>query len=192
MVADHIRGSGEADARAFAGADTLATSYALAQAVRRMEDVKLIIAGKQAIDGDTAQVGPGIAAHLDIPQVAFVKAVREASEEKIVVERLMEEGVHVVESELPALLTVEKDIYEPRMASLRGKMMAKKAEIPVWKASDVDADPAKLGLDGSPTWVDKIASPPPRTGGGLVLEGEPEKIADQFIAKLKEDNLLQS
>lgn len=175
--------------RAFAGSDTLATSYALAQAVRKIGDYDLLICGKQAVDGDTAQVGPGISAHLDIPQIAFVRKVVDVSEEKIVVERMMDDGYEVVESELPMLMTVVKDINTPRLPSLRGKMNAKKAEIPVWTAEDVNADPAQCGLDGSPTWVDKIFSPPPR-GGGEVFEGDPQDIVRAFVNKLKEDNLL--
>ncbi len=176
--------------RAFAGADTLATSYTLAQVVRKIGEYDLLICGKQAVDGDTAQVGPGIAAHLDIPQIAFVKKVREIEEGKIVVERMMDDGYDVVESTLPVMITVVKDINAPRMASLRGKMAAKKAEIPVWKAEDLDVDSASLGLEGSPTWVDHIFSPPPR-GGGKMFEGEPEDMVNAFIDKLKEDNMLQ-
>jgi electron transfer flavoprotein beta subunit len=176
--------------RAFAGADTLATSYTLAQAIRKIDDVGLVICGKQAIDGDTAQVGPGIAAHLDIPQLAFVKAIREFRNNELIVDRLLEDGTLVMAVSLPAVLTVEKDIYPPRMPSLRGKMLAKKAEIPVWTSKDIDVEPERLGLDGSPTWVDKIASPPPRTGGGALFEGDPQEVVDQFTARLKEDNLL--
>lgn len=175
--------------RAFAGSDTLATSYALAQAVRKIKDYDLLICGKQAVDGDTAQVGPGISAHLNIPQIAFVRKVVEVSENKIIVERMMDDGYEIVESELPMMMTVVKDINSPRLPSLRGKMTAKKAEVPVWTAKDVNADLTQCGLDGSPTWVDKIFSPPPR-GGGEVFEGEPQEIVSAFVNKLKEDNLL--
>lgn len=177
--------------RAFAGADTLATSYTLSQGIRKIGNVDLILCGKQAIDGDTAQVGPGIAAYLDIPQIAFVKKVREISAEKAVVERMVEDGYEVVESSFPMLMTVVKDINEPRLPSLRGKMMAKKAEITVWKAADIDADSSRIGLEGSPTWVDKIATPPPRSGGEI-FEGDAEEIVEKFIKKLQDDQLLQS
>ncbi len=175
--------------RLFAGSDTLATSYALSQAVRKIGEYDLLICGKQAVDGDTAQVGPGIAAHLNIPQIAFVKKVNEISENKIVVERMMDDGYEVVESELPMMMTVVKDINSPRLPSLRGKMNAKKAEIPVWSAADVNANPSQCGLDGSPTWVDKIFSPPPR-GGGEIFEGDPKEMVTAFVKKLKEDNLI--
>jgi len=175
---------------AFAGADTLATSYALAQAIKKIEDVDLLICGKQAIDGDTAQVGPGIAVHLDLPQIAFVKKIREISQEKVIAERMTEEGFEVVESTLPCLLTVVKDINEPRLPSLRGKMLAKKAEIPVWKADDISADKDLIGLKGSPTVVKQIFAPPKKSGG-KILEGEPVEVVNEFIEIAKEFKLIQ-
>jgi len=176
--------------RAFAGADSWATSYTLARAISKMGQVDLIICGKQAIDGDTAQVGPGIAVQLGIPQIAFVKKVREISNETVVAERMIEEGVEVVEASLPCMLTVVKDINEPRLPSLRGKMMAKKKEIPVWKAEDLDVDMEKIGLKGSPTVVNAIFAPEKRTGG-QVFEGEPAEVVDKFIALAKETKLIQ-
>lgn len=173
----------------FAGADTLATSYTLAQAIKKIGGFDLIICGKQAIDGDTAQVGPGIAVHLDIPQIVFVKKILEITKEKIVAERMVEDGVEVVESTLPALITVVKDINEPRLPSLRGVMMSKKAQIPVWGLKDIDVDTDKIGLKGSPTWVEKVFSPPLRSGG-KVFEGEVDDVVDGFIQTLKEDKLL--
>jgi len=174
--------------RAFAGSDTLATSYTLTQAIRKIGAFDLILCGKQAIDGDTAQVGPGIAAHLDIPQIAFVRSIRELSPQKIVAERMTEEGYEVVESTVPVLITVVKGINEPRMPSLRGLMQSKKAHVPVWGANDIEVDPKRLGLDGSPTWVDKIFSPPPRSGGKR-FEGEPDQIVNAFIQAVREDHL---
>jgi electron transfer flavoprotein beta subunit len=175
--------------RAFAGSDTLATSYSLAQAIRKIGEYDIIICGKQAIDGDTAQVGPGIAVHLGMPQITYVRKIEDVSDGSIRAERMTEEGYDVVESQLPVMLTVVKEINEPRIASLKGKMAAKKAEIPVWTAEDVEADPDSLGLEGSPTMVVEIFTPPPRTGGKLI-EGEPVDVAAQLIAELKEQKLL--
>jgi len=174
--------------RAFAGADTLATSYTLAKVIEKIGDVDLILCGKQAIDGDTAQVGPGIAVHLDIPQIIFVRKIREINAEKVVAERMIETGAEVVESTLPVLMSVVKGINIPRLPSLRGRMAAKKAEIPVWSAADLDVEEANLGLGGSPTMVDKIFSPPGKSGGKL-FNGETEEIVESFIKEVKENQI---
>jgi len=171
--------------RAFAGSDTWATSYTLAMAIKKIGDPALIICGKQASDGDTAQVGPGMAAHLDLPQITYVRKVEEIDEKRIVAERLLETGYESIESPLPCMITVVKEINEPRLPSLKGKMAAKKAQIIKWGASDIEADPVKLGLDGSPTKVVKIFAPEPRAGGEM-LEGEPEEVARNLAEKLKD------
>ncbi len=171
--------------RAFAGSDTWATSYTLAMALRKLEDVTLVLCGKQASDGDTAQVGPGIATHLDWPQITYVRKIENVESDKITAERLLENGYEVVESELPCLLTVVKEINEPRLPSLKGKMRAKKAEIAAWNAAAIEAEPAKLGLDGSPTKVVKIFTPEPRSGGQM-LEGDPEDVCRELVAALKD------
>ncbi|MDP8235049.1 MAG: electron transfer flavoprotein subunit beta/FixA family protein [Candidatus Erginobacter occultus] len=175
--------------RAFAGADTWATSYALARGIRKIGDYDLVICGKQAIDGDTAQVGPGIAVGLDIPQLTYVKKIEEAGEGKIRVQRMTEEGYQVLEGDLPCLLTVVKEINEPRLPSLKGKMKAKKAEIVVWTAEDIEAEPELIGLDGSPTQVVKIFSPPPREGGEI-LQGDPEEITDRLVSALEKNKII--
>ena len=99
--------------RAFAGSDTWASSYTLSAAIRKIKEFDLIICGKQASDGDTAQVGPGIAAHLDLPQITYVKKIEECTQDKLRAERLMEEGFEIIETPLPALITVVKEINEP-------------------------------------------------------------------------------
>jgi electron transfer flavoprotein beta subunit len=177
--------------REFAGADTLATSYTLSRAIRKIATFDLILCGKQAVDGDTAQVGPGIAAQLDIPQIIFVKSIRELTAQKIVAERMTEDGFDVVESPLPCLVSVVKGINEPRMPSLRGVMTSKKAQIPVWTVKDVDADPARIGLKGSPTYVHKIFTPLPRTGGRR-FEGETAQVVDAFVKAVVDDKLFTS
>ncbi len=171
--------------RAFAGSDTWATSYTLAQAIRKIGDVALILFGKQASDGDTAQVGPGVATHLDIPQITYVRKVEELTAETIVAERMLEEGYERIRASLPCALTVVKEIAEPRLPSLKGKMNARKAVIPVWKAADIGADPAKCGLNGSPTKVMRIFTPTARPGGQMI-EGEPEEAVAILVERIKD------
>lgn len=173
--------------RAFAGADTWATSYTLAQAIKKVGNFDLILCGKQAVDGDTAQVGPGIAEWLNLPQVTFaVKVTKE--EAGLKVERMLEEVNEIVSIPLPCLVTVVKQINEPRLPSLKGLMRAKKAEIKALSAQDIQADPKNIGLNGSPTKVVKIFTPPPK-GGGEMLSGEPAEIVSKLVDKLKERKL---
>jgi len=169
--------------RAFAGSDTWATSYTLAMAIRKIGDYSMIICGKQASDGDTAQVGPGIAAHLNLPQITYVRKVDEVTPDKIVAERLLEDGVENIESPLPCVLTVVKELNEPRLPSLKGKLNAKKVIITKWTAADIAGDPKCLGLEGSPTKVVKIFSPPPRQGG-TILQGTADEAAAQLVDKI--------
>jgi electron transfer flavoprotein beta subunit len=171
--------------RAFAGSDTWATSYALAMAIRKIGAFDMILCGKQASDGDTAQVGPGIATHLDLPQITYVRKIEKLDHQQIVAERLLETGYEVIQSSLPCILTVVKEINEPRLPSLKGKMAAKKAVITKWSAADVQALPQNVGLDGSPTKVVRIFTPKAREGGEK-LTGEPDDVAAQLVAKLKD------
>jgi electron transfer flavoprotein beta subunit len=171
--------------RKFAGSDTWATSYTLSQAIRKIGDYDLIICGKQASDGDTAQVGPGVSTHLDIPQVTYVKKIESIDKEKGTMERMTEEGYDIIETPLPVVLTVVKEINEPRLPSLKGKMKAKKAEIAVWTAEDLSCDESKIGLDGSPTRVIKVFTPPPRESG-RILEGEPSETSKELSGLLKD------
>jgi electron transfer flavoprotein beta subunit len=177
---------------AFAGADTLATAYALSKMIEKIGGVDLVICGKQAIDGDTAQVGPGIATRLGIPQLTYVAKVREIdpAKKKIVVERMLENGREVVESTLPVLITVVKDINEPRLPSLLGIKKAAKAQIPTLSAKDIAADENRVGLKGSPTWVSKIFSPESR-GGGEVLKGELDQVVPLLADKLMESKFIK-
>ena len=169
---------------AFKGSDTLATSYDLAQGIRKLGAFDLILCGKQASDGDTAQVGPGIAVQLDLPQAICVRKIVEVQDGRLTVERSMEEGYDLVETPLPALLTVTKEINEPRLPSLKGKMRAKKAALRTMSAAEMDADPARIGLDGSPTWVEKVF-PPPQRGAGRMLQGEPEEQVGQLLDEIE-------
>lgn len=174
--------------RAFAGSDTLATSYTLAQAAKKVGAFDLIVCGKQATDGDTAQVGPGIAVHLNLPQSAFVKKVVQVEKRWITVQRMTEEGYDVLRLPLPALITVVKEINTPRYSSLVGKVRARRMAIPVWGPKDLNCDEARLGLGGSPTWVEKIFAPPARTGGTVLSSTEENilHVADDMTTFLQE------
>ena len=169
--------------RAFAGADTWATAYTLENALKKIGEYDLILCGKQAIDGDTAQVGPGLATRLGIPFVTCVQKIREASEKELVMERMMDDGYDVVAVDFPVLVTVVKDINEPRVPSLKGKMKAKKAEIITMSAEDIGADPACIGLPGSPTKVVDVF-PPQARAERAVLEGTIDEQIDQLVDKL--------
>jgi electron transfer flavoprotein beta subunit len=171
--------------RAFAGSDTWATSTTLAAAVKKLGNVDLIFCGKQAVDGDTAQVGPETATMLDIPYATFVKKIEKLDDRHLKITRQTDEGMEVWKVPLPALITVIKEVGEPRMPSLRHKMRAKKAEIVVWKASDLGLDSEKVGLSGSYTQVVRVFSPP-RRGNRILIEGSPEEQAEQLYQYLKE------
>lgn len=171
--------------RKFAGSDTWATSYTLSAAIRKIGAFDLIICGKQASDGDTAQVGPGISAHLDIPQVTYVKKIEDISANAARVERMTEEGYDIVETPLPCLLTVVKEINTPRLPSIKGMMRAKSAKPVKWTARDIEADAGSMGLDGSPTRVIKIFTPAPRKGGEI-LKGGTEYVSKELVELLKD------
>jgi electron transfer flavoprotein beta subunit len=177
--------------RAFAGADTLATAYALSCAIRYLGGdpnlpaggIDVILMGRQAIDGDTGQVGPGVAENLDISHVTDIRKIEEIADGRIVVERLLEEGYARLAARLPVVLTVVKEINTPRLPSLKGKLAARKVEIPVLKASDIGADAERLGLNGSPTQVMKIFTPP-KPGGGKKFTGEPSQTVAALLEEL--------
>ena len=169
--------------KAFAGSDTWATSYTLAMAIKKL-GADIIFCGKQAIDGDTAQVGPETAEFLNIPHISYIRNIDEVTDTSIRVQRLMDEGYDVVESSLPVLLTVVKELNDPRMPSLKGKMAAKRAEIKVMGSADIDADENNLGLKGSPTQVKKIFAPEMKAERKMI-EGSPDEQVDNLISELK-------
>ncbi|MFH1778352.1 MAG: electron transfer flavoprotein subunit beta/FixA family protein [Candidatus Omnitrophota bacterium] len=170
--------------RAFAGSDTWATSYTLSKGIEKIGKYDLVICGKQASDGDTAQVGPGISVWLNIPQITFVKKIEEIKDNTIRVQRMTEEGYQIIETKLPCLITVVKEINEPRLPSLKGMIRAKKATINILGAEQLGADENKIGLDSSPTQVVKIFSPPARPGG-QIFHGEAGEIAAKVVDLLK-------
>jgi electron transfer flavoprotein alpha/beta subunit len=172
--------------RALAGADTLATAYTLACAIRKLGGdgaADVILMGRQAIDGDTGQVGPGVAENLGISHITDIRKIEEIADGRIVVERLLEEGYARLAARLPVVLTVVKEINIPRLPSLKGKIAAKKAVIPVLKAADIEADVERLGLNGSPTQVMKIFTPPKPTGGKK-FTGEPAETVGALLEEL--------
>jgi len=169
--------------RAFAGSDTLVTSYTLAKAVKKL-GADIIFCGKQAIDGDTAQVGPELAEFLNIPHIAYVRKIEDIKNSSIKVQRLMDDGYDIVESSLPVLLTVVKELNEPRLPSLKGKIAAKKAEIKRMAPVDIGANEEELGLKGSPTQVKKIFAPEARSGR-MMLKGTTEEQVNALVKELR-------
>ncbi len=170
--------------RAFAGADTLATAFTLAKAIGKL-GFDLIICGKQAVDGDTAQVGPELAECLGIPSITFVNKVEELSNGSLRARRMMEEGYQLVRTSLPCLLTVVKGINEPRIPSLRGKLKAKSTKIENWDSSHLETDPSRVGLEGSPTRVIRIFTPTKKRDVKL-FTGDPSDCVKILLENLKE------
>jgi len=171
--------------RAFAGADTLATSYTLSRTIAKIaeaESVHLVVCGKQAIDGDTAQTGPGIATWQGYDQFTYVSEIIGVEDDTITVRREIEGGSEIISGKLPALLTVELELSAIRYASLPELVRSLRQEVRVWGAEDIGAAPERLGLKGSPTSVKQIFAPPVR-GGGLVFDtGESqEQAVDDFL-----------
>lgn len=175
--------------RAFGGADTCATSTTLAAGVRRIGLFDILFAGRQAIDGDTAQVGPQLAQRLGIPSVTYVQRIRSVTKDMAVVERQLEDGYEVVEVRLPCLLTCVKELCEPRYMTVRGIVEAYEKEITVWNERDVALDPAECGLNASPTQVLRSFTPPQK-GRGERLEGTVPEMARALVSRLNDRHLL--
>lgn len=170
--------------RRFAGADTLATSNALAGAIRTI-GADLVITGRQAIDGDTAQVGPQIAEHLDLPQVSYVESVDFDGKSKLTVRKSTEEGYQMLEVSLPCVLTAVVPVKEARYMRVRGIMEAYDKKVNLWNADNIKVDPEKLGLKGSPTKVHKSFAKGAKAMGQL-HEVTPEEAVDIIVEKLQE------
>ena len=171
--------------RKFAGADTLATSNALAGALKVL-DFDLVLAGRQAIDGDTAQVGPQIAEHLDIPQVSYLEGLEFDGNKTFKIKKQLEDGYQIVEVESPCLLTCLASAVKPRYMSVKGIVEAWDKEVEIWDTDKIDVEEEKLGLKGSPTKVKKAGAKEMKPAG-MVHDGlSPEEAADLIISKLKE------
>ncbi|MGI6152695.1 MAG: electron transfer flavoprotein subunit beta [Christensenellaceae bacterium] len=176
--------------RALGGSDTWATSNALAAAVKKIGDYDIVFAGRQAIDGDTAQVGPQMAEKLGLPQVTYVQSFEMAQDGTITVQRALEDGYEVIEIKTPCLLTAIKELNCPRYMSIRGIYRATKQEIPTWGADDIGVDKSIVGLKASPTNVFRSFVPLPK-GKGVMVEGdEPADLAKNLIKALHQKHIV--
>jgi len=169
------------------GSDTLATSYTLAQMVRKLGEFDLVLCGKQAIDGDTGQVGPGLAERLGVPQVTFAIGL-EISDGRLRARRVLDDFFEVVEVRLPAVVTVVKQINEPRYPSMRNVLKAKRAQITRWSLADLGADLTQTGFEGSPTQVIRVW-PPEKRAGGKRLEGPLVEVVNELAKAIKGMNV---
>lgn len=175
--------------RAFGGADTWATSNTIAGAIKKIEDYDIIFAGRQAIDGDTAQVGPQIAERLGIPQVTYVEEVVKCEKGKLTVKRQLEDGYEIIEIPTPCLLTAVKELNTPRYMSVGGIYEAYEKEITVWSEKDIPVNPDEIGINASPTKVFRSFTPEPK-GRGMMVEGTPKEVAVQVVEELKKKHFL--
>lgn len=176
--------------RALAGSDTMATSIALAAAIKHVGDIDLVLCGKQAVDGDTAQVGPEIAEHLNIPQITGALSLNFA-DGKFIVERENENSVMTLAAAAPLLVTVTKSAKEPRFASIKGKMKARKAQIPTLTIADLGVDEAEVGIAGSPTKVKKSFTPiPPEINSEIFAEDDVAENVNLLFNKLVEAKII--
>lgn len=177
--------------RLFAGSDTWATSYALARAIRKLGKYDLVLCGQQAIDGDTAQVGPGVAQSLHIPQITFCDWV-EVDKRTLRAQRHIDDGTEVVETRLPALasMTMPHD-FKPRHPSFTAVAQALGKVLETWSAADINAEPEKVGLKGSPTQVDRVYAPPQREKG-VIFTGSPVELAGKLLEILHKENFVKT
>ena len=175
--------------RAFAGADTWATSNTLTAAIKKIGSFDMIFCGRQAIDGDTAQVGPQIAEKLDLPQVTYVRKM-EVSGNTVTVQRALEDGYEVIEVNMPCVLTAIKELNTPRYASVKGIFDAyREKTVENWTAKDIAIDPEIIGLNGSPTNVRKTFTPSPK-GKGMLLTGCDKDTVCDLFSRLKEKYII--
>ncbi len=179
--------------KSFGGADTWATAYTLSMGIRKLDGADLILCGERATDGDTGQVGPGLAAMLDLPLITYVGKLDVPQVGRLRAERLVEGGREVVSVAMPALITVLKEIGVPRLPTLRGILRAKEAEVAIWGLNELSADPSLIGLNGSPTRVVKIHHPQvTRRGEQITIKDQPdiEKAAQKVFDFMKQRNII--
>ena len=176
--------------RAVGGSDTWATSNAITAAIKKIGDFDLIFAGRQAIDGDTAQVGPQIAEKMDLPQVTYVEEFELSEDRKeVTVKRQLEDGYELIKLQTPCMLTAIKELNKPRYMSMKG-IFNKEKDIKVWNAADIEVDLATVGLKASPTNVFRSFTPKPK-GKGMMLEGDTEKdLAKNLLIRLKQKHVI--
>lgn len=180
--------------RAFGGSDTLATSYIISETIKKVEELEgkfdIIFCGKQAIDGDTAQVGPEIAEHLALPQVTYGLEA-EVSGDIVKVKKEVEEGIEVIGVKMPCLLTFTKPAWDPRYPTIKRKMAANRAEIPTLTAADLSTiDLTQAGLKGSPTKVKKTFVPKKKSGGVKIKEETAEESAKKLFGLLSDAGII--
>lgn len=178
--------------KVFGGADTRATAFTLSTAIKKLESFNLIICGEKTVDGDTGQVGPEVAEILDIPHIAYVSEVVERSNNELVVKSETFGGTFLKRLRMPGLITVTKDVNEPKIPTFKSKMRARDIEIKKWVADDFSdvADLDKFGIKGSHTLVKNITIPPKVERKGHIFKEEPSKSAESLVSKLKEKEFL--
>lgn len=175
--------------RAFGGADTCATSTTIAAGIKEIGDVDIILAGRQAIDGDTAQVGPQVAQRLNIPFVTYVQNI-ELEEDRCKVQRQLEDGYELIEVQTPCLLTCVKELNIPRYMTIGGIIDAYQKDITVWNHVDVKLDPKDCGLNASPTQVFRSFTPDLKGKGEMIPSGSASEMAHTLVNKLKEKHVI--
>jgi len=175
--------------RSFAGADTLATSYALAAAIKKLGEFDLILCGNQSLDGGTGQVGPEIAEFLGVPHVTYARKIQILERGIVRVERALEYGYMVIEGRMPLVLSVVKEINVPRYVSLMRISEAMQAEVRVWTSRDLDIDSSRIGLSGSPTQVADLFLPVMERRGEM-LSGAPDTASKLLVQRLRELGVL--
>jgi len=173
----------------FESSDAYVTAYVLAQAIKKVGSFHLVLFGKSSSDSDTGCTGPAVAEFLGIPDVTFVKKIEEISESRALVQRMMEEGYDLIETSLPAVFTFVKEINEPRLPSLKGKLKAKSYKVPIWAATDLGLDSTKFGKGGVKSELLRVWVPEARKGS-TIFQGEPEDVAAQLVQALKEQQII--
>lgn len=176
--------------RAFAGSDTLATTYTLAKGIKKLCSPDVVICGKESIDGETGQVGPGLAVRLDMPSITCAEDIK-FNGESFVIKKLYEWGYDIVETKPPVLITTLSSLNRPRLPSLKCMIKVKDTKIPLWNADDIGADPAKLGLSGSPTKVFKTFVPDFNAKQEMI-QGNPEEQAEGLVNRLIKTGILNN
>jgi len=175
--------------RAFGGADTLATAYTLSMAAEKIGDYDLLLFGRHAIDGDTAQTGPATAAFLDLPQITLANSIA-VEDGWVLCDRVLEDTVQKVKAKMPALVTVTGDINKPRYAKPLNIMKALKKPRTIWTSKDLDCDPEQIGMKGSPSSTKKVFEPPKRNTDTTYFNGKPEEMAALFVDMLEAEHLI--
>ncbi|WP_143461458.1 electron transfer flavoprotein subunit beta/FixA family protein [Levilactobacillus enshiensis] len=176
--------------RAFAGADTLATGYVIAQAIKQIGNVDLVLFGRQAVDADTGQVGPIVAEFLHQPQITYAASLRLSGTNEVTAERLLEDTKQTLVATLPAVVSVRSELNTPRYPTPRNIQLSFAKPLTVWHHDDLDLDDSRLGQAGSPTIVTKVYAPEPVKRELTPLTGTPTEAANQLITALKNRQLI--